>query len=121
MKTNTESGFSIIESLLVVVALGLIGFAGHYVYQTNKAVDSLNANPKASQTTTLTTDTKSTIPSATTATVAPAATATDTPAIAPDVKSSSDLTTASTTVDETDPTTSNSSDIAELDAELESL
>lgn len=123
MKTNSQSGFSIIELLLVVVALGLIGFAGHYVYQTNKAVDTLNS--KADQTTASTTDTKAAIAAATTATVASATTATDTPTTAPivtpEVKTSSDLTTASTTLDQTDPTTSNSNDVAELDAELASF
>lgn len=113
MKSHTESGFSIIESLLVVVALGLIGFAGNYVYQTNKAVDTLNSSSKANQTITPTADTKTTITPATTATVAPIVT--------PEVKTSSDLNTAQTTLDQNDPTTGSSNDVAELDAELASF
>ena len=121
MKTHSESGFSIIESLLVVVALGLIGFAGNYVYQTNRAVDSLSSSPKANQTTTQTADTKTTITPATTATVATATTATVAPIVTPEVKTSSDLNTAQTTLDQNDPTTGSSNDVAELDAELASF
>lgn len=127
MKTHiSESGFSIIESLLVVVALGLIGFAGNYVYQTNKTVDTLNSKTDLTSTSatginaTITPVTTATITPVTTATIAPDTTATIAPITVPVVKTSSDLDTAQTTLDQNDPTTTNN-DSTELDAELASV
>ena len=44
MKDNNQNGFTIIEGLLVVIAMTLIGFTGFYVYNANK-----NTNNDSSQ------------------------------------------------------------------------
>jgi len=102
-KYTSESGFSVIELLLIVVALGLIGFAGGYVLHTNKAVDSLNSKTGTQD------NTKTAIEPITV------------PLVAPLVKNTSDLNNAETSLDQNDPSTSNTNDSAELDAEVENL
>lgn len=88
-----QSGFSIVEILIVVVVLGLIGLISYNFY--TKQSDT-TANSTTSQ----------------------SATAEDVPA-APEVTSTSDLDIASTMLDEAD--TSSSSDSAELDSQLQSF
>jgi Tfp pilus assembly protein PilV len=88
MRTNTpQAGFSIVETLIVVVVLVALGFVGHKVY------DRQHATTTASQST-------------------GSATANDV-AAAPDVKTTSDLNKAATTLDQTDPGTS-ASDSSQL-------
>lgn len=103
-RLTSDSGFSIIELLLVIVAFGLIGFAARYVYQTNKLADTLNTTTVA----------QSAAPTAATTAVTPVL-------VTPVVQTPSDLTAAAASLDQTDPTTSNSSDSATLDTELASF
>ncbi len=91
-RTN-QSGFSIVEILIVVVVVALIGFIGYRFY-TSQA-DTMTGTSTSQS-----------------------ATADDVPE-APDVTSTSDLDKASTMIDETD--TSSSNDTAELDSELEAF
>src|ERR1700759_4494831 len=39
MKTSDQTGFSIIETLLILVAVGILGFTGWYVYHPKQTSD----------------------------------------------------------------------------------
>jgi Tfp pilus assembly protein PilV len=91
MRTNTsQAGFSIVETLVVVVVLVALGFVGYKVYNRQHATTSTASQSTGS------------------------ATANDV-AAAPDVKTTSDLDKAATTLDQTDPgsSTSDSSQLSD--------
>lgn len=88
-----QSGFSIIEVLLVVVVVGLLGYLGYRFYASQQ-------------------------PSPTASTVTTSAVANDVPA-APQISSTSDLDQAAAQLDQVD--TSSSSDLAALDAQVQSF
>ena len=85
-----QSGFTIIELVLVVVALALVGFGGWKVYDTHH-----NAIPAQSPT--------ASVPSA------------------PAVSSATDLNSAQTALDQNDPSNSNTTDLSQLDSQLNSF
>lgn len=92
---NNQTGFSIVEIVIVLAVVGLIGFVGYKAYnnmQNSKTADNSQAkvqSPMAS-------DVKA----------------------APPISSTSDLDTALTTLDQTDPGGSNNTDTGQLDSEL---
>jgi len=58
MKIKSESGFSLIEGLLIVIAISLVAFVGFYVYNTGKKTDKTisTATKAASKPATLSTN-----------------------------------------------------------------
>jgi prepilin-type N-terminal cleavage/methylation domain-containing protein len=98
LRTN-QSGFSVVEVLVVVVVLGLVGFISYSFY--NKQAD-----------------TDKTTDGSTSQSASQSATADDVPA-APELTSTDDLDTASAMLDESD--TASSNDSTELDAQLQSF
>lgn len=91
---NNQSGFSVVELVIVLAVVVVLGFVGYSVYksQNNKTDD--------------------------TTTTSQSATASDVPS-APTINSTSDLDEAAIMLDQTD--TSSSSDSAQLDSELQSF
>lgn len=60
-KQKDQQGFTIIEPLLVIVALAIVGFAGYYIYTANNnATDSYDAATQSSSTPVKTTNKEST-------------------------------------------------------------
>lgn len=90
--SRAKSGFSIIELIIILVVVGLLSFVGYTAYQ--KLYPSTANTADARTQTRVATDVKP----------------------IPTITSSSDLTTAETTLDQTD--TSSSSDLTALDSQL---
>ncbi|MGC1177422.1 MAG: hypothetical protein WA843_05110 [Candidatus Saccharimonadales bacterium] len=60
---SNQKGFSLVEGLLIVIAVALIAFVGYYVWHSQKEANkTLNAASKSSQATTPKADTKPTTP-----------------------------------------------------------
>jgi Tfp pilus assembly protein PilV len=91
-RLHKESGFALVEIVLVVIVLALIGFVG-YVFVNNQMHGTASKN--TAQTTT--------------------ASAAET---APVINTTSDLDKAQATLDANDPSTSTSSDSSQLDSDL---
>lgn len=92
MKTlNKQAGFSVVEVVLVLAVIAILAVVGIRVMG-----NSSNDKTETSTTTT----SKSSIP---------------------EVKKTSDLDTAATTLDQNDPTTTNAADSASLDSDLSAL
>jgi prepilin-type N-terminal cleavage/methylation domain-containing protein len=86
MKYSKQNGFSIVETLIVLLVIAVLGFVGYKVYSRqhdNKATTTASSQPASS------------------------ATANDV-AKAPDIKTTGDLDKAAATLDQTDPAASNS-------------
>ncbi len=90
---KSQTGFSVFELVIIIVVVAIVGLASYVVYnrQHNKTVTT---GPATS------TSTASTVPSA------------------PTINSTSDLDKATATLDQVDPSTSNSSDSSQLDSQL---
>ncbi len=93
-----QSGFSVVELVIILAVVGVLAFVGYAVYNRQHNTTS-TANNNSSQT--VNDETK----------------ASDVPP-APVVSSTSDLDKASATLDKVDPGTSNSSDSSQLDSQL---
>lgn len=91
---SDQSGFSIVEIVIVLAVLGFIGLLGSMAY--NRVHDSKTASGQSS---------------------AQSATANDVKP-APAITSASDLDSAQATLDQTDPSTGNTTDAGQLDNEL---
>lgn len=84
-RANTQNGFSIVETFVVLVVVVALGFVGYKVYSRqhdNKTTTTASSQPASS------------------------ATANDV-AKAPDIKTTGDLDKAAATLDQTDPAASN--------------
>jgi prepilin-type N-terminal cleavage/methylation domain-containing protein len=96
MRTRTkQSGFSVVELLIVVAVVAVLGFAGYSVYSRQQKADNSVASQASSQ-----------------------SDKADDVASAPNVSSTSDLDKAAATLDQTDPGGSNNSDASQLDSQL---
>lgn len=84
-RISNQAGFSVVETLIVVVVLAALGFVGYKVYQRQHDNTSTTASSQS----------------------AGSATANDV-ASAPSINSTSDLDKAAATLDQTDPGASNS-------------
>jgi len=94
MKTrHDQSGFSIVEILLVVAVLAIIGFLG-YTFYNNQVNKTASSDQQESSQAVMVSDVNT----------------------APAINSTSDLDAATKTLDQTDP--SSSSDVSQLDSEL---
>lgn len=91
-----QSGFSAVELIIILVVVGALGFVGYTVYnrQQDNKTDSTSQQTKEES-----------------------ATASDVRS-APEIRSTSDLDKASATLDQTDPGGSNNTDASQLDSEL---
>ncbi len=83
-RTTSQRGFSIVETLIVLVVVAALGFVGYKVYARQHSATTTASNSQS------------------------AGSATADVATAPDVKTASDLDKAATTLDNTDPGISNS-------------
>lgn len=94
---NNQSGFSAIELVIILVIVCVLGFVGYSVYdrQQNNTSDT-GSNQQASEQSSTASDVKP----------------------APEINSTSDLDTASDTLEQTDPSGSNNTDAGQLDNEL---
>lgn len=89
-----QAGFSGVEAVIILVIAGVIGGVGYSVYHRSNNVITSSSVPVAKQ-------------SAKAQNVSQA----------PAVQSTSDLNTASTTLDKNDPSSTNGSDLDQLDSE----
>lgn len=94
---KSQSGFSVIELVIILAVVGVLGFVGYTVY--NRQQDK-----KTTGNTSQSVNEES-------------ATASDVGS-APEIKSTSDLDRASATLDQTDPGGSNNGDASQLDSKL---
>jgi len=92
MKTRNQFGFSAVEAIIIVVVVAIIGAAGYMMFKRNTAKDAT--------------------PTATTSSVSEP--------VAPEVKSTSDLTAAQKALDDADVNAA-STDSSQLDTQLNSF
>ena len=92
---NGRLGFSVIEVVIVAVVVGIVGLLG-YAFYTNQAKKAANDTAQTSSQSATASDVKS----------------------APVINHVSDLNTAETVLDQTDPSGTNNTDVNQLNSEL---
>lgn len=91
-----QTGFSIVELVIVLVVVAIIGALGYVYYNGQLSKTASNDSGQASTESTTASDVKS----------------------APQINSAADLNSAETVLDQTDPGSSSNTDTGQLDAEL---